>query len=228
MSYGTVIAQHSGDTDPTTEGFTLRDGASGSPLTPDPAYPAVNAWATVTYSQYQYQLSTEENSQALANGYTVSATLRIDTANMGAGDEVAIFVIQMLNDDDEGEWYFVKFSTDVNKIPTLYFYNEDRNYEAYSYAMSDAGYHTYTIAYDGATGKGDLLVDGVVVFDDVGPDIADPALTKTPYGRVSFGNTSGLSGTQSNWSSLEFSVVPEPATLSLLTLGGVLAFRRRR
>lgn len=221
MSYGAMVVQHVGATDPTTEGWTLNgNGAQASALTPDAGY-GVNAWATAdtlnSECSYQFTPTAQQTSDALTLGYTLSATLRLPDANMGMGDIGNLYV--KLN----GNRYVVLFSTDANAIPTLYVWNSAHSYVNTSYTLSSAGYHTYSLVHDGATGKADLLVDGAVVMDDMSPDIDDVS------DKVIFGNgSSAASGRQSNWSAVEFSIVPEPATMVVLTLGGLFSVLRRR
>ncbi|MBN1555183.1 MAG: PEP-CTERM sorting domain-containing protein [Phycisphaerae bacterium] len=223
-SYGGMIVQHVGATDPTTEGWTLNGNAGqASALTPDPGY-GVNAWATddtmASTCRYDYVPSSTEASDALTLGYTFSATLRLPDADMPLNDAAVMYI--KLSDGTNGQRYVIRFETDSNAIPTLHIYDSRHSWGT-SYALSSGGYHTYSLVHDGSTGKADLLVDGTVVMDDISPDLDDPE------SKVIFGNDSGGStGFQSNWAAAEFSIVPEPATLSLLLSGGGLALLRRR
>jgi hypothetical protein len=225
MGYAdTILVQHSGATDPTTEGWDLNgDDSQASALTPDTGY-GVDAWATAdtmsTNCRYQVAPTSEQVNNALTKGYTFSATMRLPDADMPLNDIAVMYV--KLSDGTNGQRYVIRFETDSNAIPTLHIWNSLHDWGT-SYTLSSAGYHTYAIVHDGSTGKADLLVDGSVVMDDMSPDLDDPD------SKFFFGNdNSGSTDYQSNWSAAEFSVVPEPATLSLLCLGGVFALRRRK
>ena len=69
----------------------------------------------------------------------------------------------------------------------------------------------------------------VIRFDGGGVDFATPSAYK--YFRINFDSSAGWVGTggEAALGELElFGVVPEPATVSLLVLGGIVAIRRRR
>ena len=214
-----MIVQHSGATNPTTEGFTLYgDSGQGSALTPDSGY-GINAWATLDNTSsvcyYQHSPTSQEQQDAADLGYTVTAKMRIVEANKPL-DETALLYIRL----NSGR-FVMKFETDAQAIPTLYLYNGSGDWAQYT--LSSAGYHTYSIKFDGATDTADLLVDGAAVLTGLSPNI------DVGEEKVFFGNSEGKStGYQTNWASYEFSIVPEPVTMSLLVVGGLAMLRRKQ
>jgi hypothetical protein len=72
------------------------------------------------------------------------------------------------------------------------------------------------------SGSGDFTVDSEATYTSAELDLSSyDALI------VAFGMRPGWSGTREAWVD-NVSVVPEPATMSLLGLGGLVALRRRR
>src|SRR5262249_16827986 len=86
------------------------------------------------------------------------------------------------------------------------------------------GYHTYSLLYSPASHLADLSVDGVIRIQGYAgttESLSDPGF-----------NFLGLSGGQANFNFVQFSSVPEPPSMILLGVGGVLmvlrAYHRRQ
>jgi hypothetical protein len=95
-------------------------------------------------------------------------------------------------------------------------------YVAYSAVQDDLNVTSYTAAYSNA-------IDDFATYDALGYDF-DLSFTGQASGSVDLYAllTSGAPGSASGTISGQMSIVPEPATICLLGLGGLALFRRRK
>ena len=104
---GTLVIQHSGATDPTTEGFTLGSGSTGQVggLVNDIGF---NAWSTIlSYSSVSYY-SSVENISGL--DWELTGTLRIVNSSSPIGGF-------HLNLTTGSEYFNLEFGSDANGTP---------------------------------------------------------------------------------------------------------------
>jgi hypothetical protein len=207
-SYGAIIATHRGASDPTTEpGLVVcfGNGALGTPVSLDLG--TTDAWAVNSNSTMIGHVFTAGELAMAANGWSMTATVRLTAASSGVNDNL---LYCRVND----ERYMVKIQTDANTIPTASVWPGTA-----TYTVGDAGYHEYKLVVN--NGLADLFVDGVERIANVARDYD-----------VDTNQYAGFVGSSANWSSFTLTVVPEPGSLTLSVVGilGLLAYawRKRR
>ncbi len=216
-SQGTLLFQHFGATDPTSEGFTLiRNGnPSLAPVTNDLG---LDSWAIrlntdADIGLYDRILSAQEQA-ALTGGWILSLTLRV----------VAPF-------DAPTVGIFASLSTGTDAFPLIFFGAQPDGdpilrvgNAQYALEGSGSGYHHYQFRYDAGVGRASLWVDGDLLATDI---------AGSPYAgaRFSWGGGQHPPGSAyANWNEVSLWAVPEPSSLALCICGGAfwLAARYRR
>lgn len=111
------------------------------------------------------------------------------------------------------QYFFLRFGAQSDGDPAL-------RLQATTYFLEGAGsaYHTYQLRNDVLTGVTSFWVDGTQFLSEV-------AVSPDPFNTFSFawggGQRPGGSA-YANWSEASLSVIPEPSTLVLLSLGGLV------
>lgn len=159
----TVLVQHLGANDPTTEGWTLKDESGGlniyGPVFDDLGY--IDAWrldsATNHASgdlEYEYWLSEGQVTEALTRGWALTGVIRlVDGASRGS------FVLRFSTGT---ALYQISLIGVVNGDPTIML-GDGRTV---TLAGGGGAYHVYRIADDNADGAADLFIDGKLVYSD--------------------------------------------------------------
>jgi PEP-CTERM motif len=209
-----VIIQHSGATDPTTEGFGLNMGAgSVGPLNNDQG---VNAWVTAIPSgsstlEYTESLTSQQETEVVGQDWTMSAILRVVQSSSTLGN---IFV----GFSTGAQTFDLEFGSESNGDPFV------RASTTPVFILSGAGstYNGYQLIYNATTGMADLWVNGIEKISDITGTQSSQA-AGLAWGIAQ----SGASPFQANWNLVSLSV-PEPSTIFLFFLGsGVLFYVRR-
>jgi hypothetical protein len=201
---GTLIVQHSGATDPTTEGFTLSllVGGSVGPVTNDLG---MNAWATVLpqkgFIGYTYSLTPLQQSETVGSDWILSATLR-DLQSIPLPNTFIAWI--------GADSYVQEIGSEINGDPYV---DGSRSNPVFVLNGGGGGYHNYQWVYSAATTEVALWVDGV----DQIPDFFQ--IPATGISQIEFGEGQG-GYSSDNWSSVSLEIVPEPSAMSLLFLGG--------
>jgi len=221
-----VIFGHYGATDPETEGWDADPevGTSVTPVGPILDDGGYDAWfindvvssSSGSSGGYWGVLDETQSTQAATDGWKLRTTVRVaNVPDVGYGS-VAVYFF-----DGATQWY-LDFETDatgqqiVTAVTALGFAGIDYN-------SGSGGYHSYEIVYDPLAGNADVFVDGVEQISDW-----EGMSTAINENRFKFGSGCSLDVGQGNYSLVEFEIVPEPATLTLLALGALAALRRRR
>jgi len=207
----TVLASHQGANDPLQEGFSLfmQRGIVG-PLTNDfgrDAWTVFSSGAPVSYSR---SLTAGDQNLLAGADWSFSATLRLlRTPN------VSMYFFSGT------ERFFVEFDQESDGDPITHTRSSTR--PVWVYSGGGSGYHDYQLQYHASSGVASLLVDGVERVSDI---TGEPGWA---WWGVIWGAYSQAShGSYSYWNTVTLTVVPEPASGTLLALGalGLLLLRR--
>ncbi len=196
-SQGTLLFQHSGATDPLTEGASLAGTGAVGPVFGDLG---VDAWSiSAAAAFYTTSLTTEQQTLIAANDWTMSLNLRIVTNSSFASIRTGAggFILHLYSQSDGDPI-----------VSTLH---------GLSYALEGGGpgYHNYALNYSVSSGTASLWIDGVERLSGIA---ASSAYTGTTF---DWGITQSLFST-ANWNLVSLSVVPEPSSLALCLCGGWL------
>lgn len=217
-----VIISHSGSTDPATEGWTRTSPTSGNvgAVTNDLGA-GTAAWhvddnSTVATNYYNFTPSGSLIAQGAAQGWTMSATMRLTTSAphigfMGFGYQ-----------DGTKDWEIYAEQTAGNDFVVRFY-----GVGAPSFALSGQGndYHTISMVFDPGSSTVDVFIDGV-------ERISNFAGATYEVTQIFFGGGSSNNMGEANYSAVQFSAVPEPSTtaaiLGAVALAGVAVVRRGR
>jgi hypothetical protein len=214
-----VLFEHTGSTDPTTEGWSI--GGSGTPgsngvytgpITND-AGSGMDAWYvndTATFGgsnqSYYGSLTSDQVTQASTNGWTLSTTIRIPDAS-----ETAAYAPFALYRDGVRSWDVAFGSTSGgDPIVKLITGGLHPNYNGPSYTLQGVGstYHTYDLVYDPLSSSADLFVDGVEVISDYLGIVYSTIKTN-----IGWGSGSSIDTGQGNFNAVSFSINPAPVPI---------------
>ena len=246
-----VVANHSGSADPETEGwekdFYNIDPyyAYTSALSPDTGY-GVDAWQIDCGSggssiggKGMYQISdgggwgpgwNGVGADPWNDGFALSANVRMvydkDPVLNGSfmvgirGDAQYQLRLQAVAKPGQGDFD----GTNGDLQLRIYFSGGLTSWETIG---DQQAYHKIDLVYDAGAGSADIYIDdsSVALQNDL-----SPAADGWDGGRVYFGqpdNGDGARGT-TNFNSVYLNVVPEPAAMIMLGLGGLALIRRRR
>jgi hypothetical protein len=228
----TVLWQHTGSADPTTEGFTVdsisHDGTGAA--IDDGGVAAWNITGTSAMLRYNQPLGSTLTDMATQGWYVdwkVRSTLTTDWASK------CHTYLEVTNSQ---KTYNVIVGPDSGD---LYVYGADGGFGAYNQIYTAAGaataWHTYRLAVDAGGNNNSpahFYADGVYQTD-----ISPLAFPYVPNGRFVWGNSGSAGGGlgDANWADVTFGLgappaVPEPSTLALsvTALLGLLAYAWRK
>ena len=215
---GTIIAQHSGANDPTTEGFGSYGTGQAGGVINDLGY---NAWVTPWAYRSSRGYGASINNIADVN-WILSVTVRIATTNTDPG----IFSAIVDTGASSSPLFSLQFGSDSSGNPIVE--TGGSNGIQYNYTLTDAGstYNNYQLVYDAGTETANLWVNGTEELSGIAGRFG-PTSASFGWGGNSSYQTSGTS--QANWSLVSLEITPEPSAISLLFLGGVfLIYVRNR
>lgn len=213
-SPASLVIQHSGSNNPTTEGWTALPGAGGGV-----AVGAINdggtaAWfvddnstALNTIFFYEHISSAAEIVQGNTFGWTLSTTLRV------ASDEALAFdgsPFVSYRDGVNGWQMNFGLNGSGDTIVRLF----DGGAGITHTLAGNATYNTFSLQYDPIAATADLFVNGAEVISNYGGF----ATTQT---RVIWGAGRSPDQGQGNFSDVSLATVPEPSSGALLSLFGM-------
>jgi hypothetical protein len=211
---GSLVALHSGAADPTSEGFAV---TSYGTLQLGPVYNDLgfDAWSTRVGSGGIYYQDSLPNLSGLS--WMLSVNLRVVEDSLAE----PVFGVTV----DSGQYRFgMTFGSAANGDPIVVAGSSSTSLVL---VLQGAGstYHNYQLAYDAGLGTAQFWVDGVEHLGNIaGAQGFSPAVLI----ECSHQNPAAL---QANWNLVSVEIIPEPSTMALVVMGGVLfgigLFRKR-
>ena len=235
VTHGQVVITHTGANDPLDEGWSQNVYDNGGawtvtagPLAPDPAFPGVDSWqisADKGEISYAYELTPEQQAAAFANGFRITGTWRMEwcheDTNYGGGNFVGARMPEAWVQARQG------YGGDPIDTATRAVKIFDPNWPNSPVVDLGAdGYHTVQYVYDPGDGMVDVYANGALALENV----ALYAAGNTGTLKVMFGgaNAGRDNDGENDYSFVQFEIIPEPATIALLTLAVPVLLRSRR
>jgi hypothetical protein len=167
-------------------------------------------------------LTDDQLAQVAVNGFRYRATMRVVDANDAPDGAIEMGVFL-----DSNLGFSLAFGSDASGnalVHTVLGTVGGSSLELSAPVVLSPGYHDYLMAYEPATNTVDIYTDGVLAFDDYAGFTISSSLN-----RILWGSNATLASGESNWSYVEFQVVPEPssAMLSACIAAVVAAWRRK-
>lgn len=221
----TVVCEHTGANDPTTEGWIYRVPTaqpSGSVTTGyifnDQGFDAwyVNDLSTALYTTgtYQYAL-TQGQVDAAQSGWELSTTIK--TIGISTGYYPYTMHVNYQDGNNRFLMYFGRIDGD-RQFVRLYTGFE----QGIDYIVDGGSYHSYSLIYDPEEGSADLFIDGIERISDY------TGFATTGPAAVSWGAGASNATGQGNFNLVQWSVVPVPGAAWLFGIGLAALIRIRR
>jgi hypothetical protein len=216
LGQGTLIIQHSGATDPVTEGFTRLASGTGYPVINDMG---VNAWVTPGISNqnviYNYVLTPQQQAESVGASWILSADLRITTTNSSDVFDVGL--------EGYNGGYGLYFGSDSNGDQ----YVQYGSGSADRVTLDGSGYHNYQLIYNASSDMTSLWIDGLEYATNNFIGGIPDYLIDVSWGSGYYDGQNALA----NWNSVSLEITPEPGTVALFGLGALIVaagrFRKR-
>jgi hypothetical protein len=233
-----LVIQHSGANDPTTEGWTdsnatMTSSIVAAPVTND-ANTGMNAWS-LSYPglafprYYSAFLNSQEVTSAATFGWELTADLRIPTISPGVNFTVDVNLPNVsppfLPAATSG--YTLNFNSDSPGGITVSFHGYAGGNSTSFDLQNPTDYHFYQIIYNPVAKNADLVVDGIEQVENLTGGTSGGAEIDWGTSFVGDGTLPSITG-QANFNLVQFDIVPEPSTLTLLGLGSLGFLLRRR
>jgi hypothetical protein len=231
-------ANHSGSTDPLTEGFA-QDGTGASAVLDAEVSPSVAAWNVPGgWDRYKKDLSSVAENM-MTNGFVANYTVRNKKLNDYAQDAGVYFELALNTSaaPSVSKTIALCVGSDASGNPTLWreadAYNGGRAYQITELPGNlGSGYHTYSVKWDphASAINASVYCDGSFVTHVAWADNDSGLGSRNVWGV----STSLADVGDANWSAVSITAlpVPEPSTIALLVTGvfGLIAYawRKRR
>lgn len=221
---GAVMFTHSGDADPTTEGWTLTSGGSTGLATGSVNIGGVPAWKV-----YDSHVDSDGNTHNLTykelisedpflSGWSLKATISLEGIASTTNATLLGYATYYKPDGTlltGNAWsYQVIFgATDGKTTVGLYGYSGN----AVLYTAPDTGFVNVELKYNPGDTAASLYVNGDLIVNDYqGVDTGYKMATQIWWGK---GAANSVSSTRTaNWASVRFEVVPEPSPVAMLAM----------
>lgn len=216
---GTLVIQHSGATDPLTEGF----GGHAFGVSPVFNDAGVNAWATPSStnssSSYGYFLSSQQQIETTGADWTFTVNVRVATEHAST-NPVAFYA--GLDIGSEGYYTLLFDSTPTGDPDELYLSVNSGPTNVVNLTGAGSTYNNYQLIYNASADMASLWINGVEYTNNISPLEPDHGVQL-----VYWGSEGGPTFEQANWNLVSLEITPEPATMALVGLGALIVAVRR-
>lgn len=204
-----TAALHAGLNDPTAEGWTV-SAAGGTMATSGLTDGGTPVWQISDsgggYLFYrQSSLSSDQRAKAVANGWRVTARLRVPGATDGV-DQGALLIALAALPDNTYRSFLVDFGSDAATNLLVYAYGSSGVH------TSTPGYHTAVLEYSAARLEASLWLDGVMIVPNLSGDATGPGAW------LSFGTFDFSVGT-TRWNEVRFDIDDTPVVTNVTETG---------
>ena len=239
VSRAEIVMQHLGANDPTTEGWT-----AGGPIQPaginapviNELGTGIDAWALGNtepgslsryYVNVLQDLDLKIQRNAVQYGWTFKENLRIvNTPDDPSGSVWTVVSmptqLSQLGNLPIKTSFFMYFGAEANGDPIVGFQGTQLGMTFVDLNGLGGGYHLYELSFNPSTKTTDFYVDGSIVVSDLAGRLGTNSLID--WGVYPTDTDVG----QGNYNLIQLDVVPEPATVVLLAIGGVIALAASR
>ena len=219
-----LIANHLGDADPTTEGWTEIPGAGGGVTVGPINDGGTAAWfvddnsvADDSTFLYHQTISTTDIADGNSLGWTLSTTLRV------ASDESLSFDGSPFTTYADGTraWRMF-FGLDASGDTQIRLKTGDTTGPVYTIS-GNSTYNTFSLRYDPIASSADLFVNGTEVISGYVGELDSQM-------KVAWGAGRSPDQGQGNFNKVSFATVPEPSSTALCLIAclGICVARNRR
>jgi hypothetical protein len=214
LGQGTLVIQHSGATDPITEGW---NGLGGYPITNDLG---VNAWSMPEPNNladlYQYAPTSQEQAELSSAGWTYSINARIATSNAPLG-QLGYFDAVLWGSPAAIAVLFFGSTTNGDPVVRL-----KCGSISDTITLTGAGstYNLYQLQYDVSVDTASLWINGVDYLSNI-------PLTNQNIVTVAWEGGGSPAYERVNWNLVSLEITPEPSTVALFGLGAFIVAARR-
>jgi hypothetical protein len=218
-----VVFEHTGATDPTTEGWSalavpnppftdwgpiFNDGGSGF----DAWFIDDDASFGGSFLAASAVPSAAHNAIAIADGWTLRARLRVpDASEQGNSSTTVLY-------SDGADEYLMMFGSDADSDPLVRLYTGGPGGapEGPTFTLEGAGngYHLYELIFDPVAGSADLWVDGI-------ERISDYAGVVQPSTRVVWGSAGSITEGRVHYNLVQWEIPNQPPSLPSLSGLGI-------
>ncbi len=219
-SHASIYMQHSGATDPLSEGWEIYGTPQGDITVGTINDNGTQAWfiddnSTLRNSIYPYvhYLDSADVADAISDGWFMNLTLRVVDVSDAVDPSIAARVAY------NNTSFILNFGSQADGDPIVRLGVGTSN--EYVLEGTGGGYHDYSLVYDPTQNSADLFVDGTEVLSDYTGEFQNiPS-------RIDWGGISSFDTGHGNYSSVAFAI-PEPSSALLVGMGGILLTRGRK
>ena len=215
FAQGTVISQHIGANDPTSEGFSL--SSYGSPeLWGVINDLGVDAWATSVYQAGATY--TDRFGDLSGKNWVLSTTLRVVTSDVAAGGDVFSAAITT-----GSTVFYLRFGSTAGGDPTVQAATYLHSSPVITLDGAGSTYNDFRLVYDASENMTDLWINGVREYSGL-----PGASVETAAGLQWSAGYQGSLTRQANWSLVSVEIIPEPSSIGLSLIGLTVIFMKSR
>lgn len=215
-AHGQTLIAHHGTTNPQLEGWNRSGSGFPQPTGAAVFDGSVGAWKVdkaIANSSllYSYTINAASLLAAKQKGWSFAFSLLVAEYPSPADNSIFFQI------DTNGEVWNGRIGATANGEPIFQFgYG---SYPAYTLSSGAGEYHDYDLVYNPLEGNLDLYIDDALQLANIEGGSSGNSLGT---GGVTWG-ASGFSGTGSgHWNSVEFSIIPEPASVGICTGAAVI------